>query len=274
VLLEELIHLHENFTGETAIRLELIYRKLDFHRDSIRKLTNRKWFMVAKGLRELALMNVRESTEKMLRFINSRNELLRMEARIALVKLNDNDPLFFLSKEKTMLSAWDMANLHAMLAKLPEDRVPVFSNWLNSTNKSVVLFCISMIGAFRQTDSIPVLLRLLDQPDESIKQAAIRSLREMNSTHAEEKLIAMYPLETTEVQNEILKSLEALSSERSIVLYDQILRQPLPDLNHALHSVKALLALGERGKNILEKLNEVKNDRLQLIIQHASDPRL
>jgi len=274
VLLEELIHLHENFTGETAVRLELIYRKLEFHKDSLEKLKNRRWYVIAKGLRELALMNISEATGRMLLFINSKNELLRMEARISMVKLSEKDPLFFLARETETLSAWDMANLHAMLSKLPEDSIPFFSNWLNSTNKSVVLFCISMIGAFRQNDAIPVLLRLLDQQDESIKQGAIRALREMNALQAEEKLIAMYPLETPDIQIEILKSLETIASERSLVLYDHILRQPVPELQHALHSVKALLALGEKGKNILHSLSELKNERLQLIFSHASDARL
>jgi hypothetical protein len=274
VLLEELIHLHENFTGETAIRLELIYRKLEFHKDSQMKLKSRRWYLVAKGLRELALMNIREATEPMLIFIKSKNGLLRMEARIALVKLNENDPLFFLSRETETLSAWDMANLHAMLSKLPETSIPFFATWLNSSNKSVVLFCISMIGAFKQTDAIPVLLRLLDNQDELIKQGAIKALREMNAYAAEEKLIAMYPLETSLVQNEILRSLETIASDKSLTLYDHILRQPVPDLQHSLHSVRALLSLGEKGKRILDTLNEIKSERLQLIISHASDARL
>jgi len=274
VLLEELIHLHENFTGETATRLELIYRKLEFHKDSQSKLKSRRWYLVAKGLRELALMNIREATEPMLVYINSKNELLRMEARIALVKLNEKDPLFFLSKETESLTAWDMANLHAMLAKLPEENIPFFSTWLNSSNKSVVLFCISMIGAFKQNDTIPVLLRMLDLHDESVRQAAIKALREMNALEAEEKLVAMYPLETPTVQNEILKSLEAMSSEKSISLFDHILRQPVPDLQHSLHSIKALLLLGDKGKAVLQKISETKNERMQLIISHATDARL
>ena len=96
----------------------------------------------------------------------------------------------------------------------------------------------------------------------------------MNAMEAEEKLIAMYPLETFDVQNEILKSLEAIASEHSISLYDHILRQPVPDLQHALHSVKALQSLGVKGNQILQKLLETKNERLQLIISHASDVRL
>ncbi len=274
VLLEELIHLHENFTGEIAVRLELIYRKLEFHKDSLSKLNSRRWYIVAKGLRELALMNIQESADDILPFIKNKNEVLRMEARISLVKLSKQDPLFFLDKETEPLSAWDMANLHAMLSKLPETKIPDFSSRLNASNKTVVLFCISMIGAFKQHDAIGVLLSLLEQKDETIKYAVIKALHEINAVQAEEKLIAMYPGESAGVQNAILKSLETIASEKSVPLYEQILRQPIPDLQQALLSVKALLTLGDRGKRILSQLSELSNDRIRLIISHASDQRL
>ncbi|CAN5678088.1 hypothetical protein BH11BAC1_BH11BAC1_11000 [soil metagenome] len=274
ILLEELIHLHENFTGETAVRLELIYRKLEFHQDSLSKLKSRKWYLVAKGLRELALMNIKEATTPILQFIKSKNEILRMEARIALVKLSKTDPLFFLEKESEALSAWDMANLHAMLVKIPEGNIPAFNTWLNSPNKSVVLFCISMIGAFKQNSAVPILLKLLERDDDSFKQAVMKALREMNALQAEEKLISMYAHESSIVQNEILRSLETIASEKSIPLYEKILRQPLPEMQHALHSVKGLVTLGERGKKILSSISDLKNERLQLIISHASDTRM
>ena len=274
VLLEELIHLHENFTGETALRLELLYRKLNFQHDSLRKLRSRRWYVVAKGLRELALMNIHESKAPLLKFISSKNDVLRMEARIALVKLSETDPLAFLSKETEIMSAWDMANIHAMLSKIPEEKVPDFSIWLNSPNRSVVLFSISMIGAFKQNDAIPVLLRLLDEKNEPVKLASIKALREMNAHQAEEKLITMFPLESPAVQGEILKSLETLASEKSISLLEIILRQPVPDMSHAIYCVKALLGLGDPGKRALANIQVNNSNRLQLIIHHASDPRI
>lgn len=274
VLLEELIHLHENFTGETARRLELIYRKLEFHNDSLEKLKSLRWYKVAKGLRELALMNISEATGTILPFIKNKNEILRMEARISLVKLSEKDPLFFLEKETEALSAWDMANLHAMLAKLDETKIPDFSQWLNSGNKSVVLFSISMIGAFRQHETTDILIKLLDSKDDLIKSAVIKTLREMNASKAEEKLIAMYAGETEEIQIAILKSLETIASDRSVPLYESILSQPDPDLQHALFSVKALHALGDHGQKIIDRISKINNDRLRLIISHASDTRL
>lgn len=274
VLLEELIHLHENFTGETAVRLELIYRKLEFHNDSLEKLKSRRWYKVAKGLRELALMNIREATGAILPFIKNKNEILRIEARISLVKLSEKDPLFFLEKETEPLSAWDMANLHAMLSKLSDTQIPNFASWLNSKNKTVVLFCIAMIGAFRQHDATDVLINLLESKDDAIKFAVIKALREMNASKAEEKLIGVYAGESADIQLAILKSLETIGSAKSLPLYEQILRQPLPDLQNALLSVKALLSLGDNGKKIIRQLEELNSDRIRLMISHASDARL
>ena len=43
IIMEEVIHLHVNFTGETAERLVDIYIQLNFHQDSIHKLKNKRW---------------------------------------------------------------------------------------------------------------------------------------------------------------------------------------------------------------------------------------
>ena len=203
-----------------------------------------------------------------------RSEILRMEARITLVKLSEKDPLFFLASETEPLSAWDMANLHSMLSKLPENQIPDFSTWLQSGNKSVVLFCISMIGAFKQHEATDVLLRMVDNDDEAIKYAVIKALREMGSSKAEEKLISMYQDSSPDIRHAILKSLESIASEKSIPLYEKILRGPVPELQDAILSVKALLSLGVRGKNIINDISDLKNERMMLVIQHASDARL
>ena len=93
IIIEEIIHLHENFTGETAERLEEIFMQLNFHLDSIQKLKNKRWYIVAKGMRELALMNVKEALPIVTEFLNNKNEILRMETRISIMKLSDQDPL-------------------------------------------------------------------------------------------------------------------------------------------------------------------------------------
>ena len=273
-IMYEIIHLHENFTGETAERLEEIFTSLNFHVDSIQKLKDKRWYIIAKGLRELALMNVKQSLTIVSGFINNKNEILRMEARIAIMKLSDKEPLSFLSMETTYLSAWDTANIYSMLTKMPEKLIPDFSIWLDSKNKSVVLFCIQLIGTYRQQESIHKLLALLKSNDENIRFASIKALRSMNAVAAEKPMINIYEGESILIRLEILKTLESIGSSNSVLFLEKIIRQPLEDYPLTIQAVRALRSIGENGKAIIEQIFNQSDEQMQLVINHAKDKRL
>ena len=274
IIMEEVIHLHVNFTGETAERLEDIYIQLNFHQDSIHKLKNKRWYIIAKGMRELALMNVKQALPLVSEFINNKNEILRMESRIAIMKLSENDPLSFLSRETTPLSGWDTANIYSMLSKMPEKLMPDFSKWLNSPNKDVVLFSIQMIGTFRQQESVEILLTLLKSENEKIRLAAIHALRLLNASAAEKPMIDIYEKEGIGVRTEILKTIEVIGSHFSIPFLEKILNQPLEDYPLVIQAVRALLALGVTGNTIVDELYQKSGSQMQLVINHAKDKRL
>ncbi len=273
-LLNEIIHLHENFTGETAERLEEIYTHLGFEKDSMVKLKSKRWYIIAKGMKELAIMNVRSGYSEISGFLNSKNEILRMETRIALMKLSDNEPLAFLSKETEHLSDWDSANIYNMLTKMPEKMIPDFSQWLNSTNKDVVVFCIQMIGRFRQRESIKTLLVLLKSQDVRIKLSVIRALRELSATDGEEPLLEIYPLESLTIKTEILKTLEIIGSAKSVPVLEKIIRQPIEDYPVSIQAVRSLLSIHTNGEQLIETIFNQSGPQLQLMIRHARDRRL
>ncbi len=273
-IMKEIIHLHENFTGETSDRLEEIFMRLNFHSDSIQKLKNKRWYIVAKGMRELALMNVKQALPIVSEFLNNKNEILRMESRIAIMKLSDQDPLSFLSRETTPLSGWDTANIYSMLSKMPEKLIPDFSKWLNSPNKDVVLFSIQMIGTFRQQESVNTLLGLLKSENENIRLASINALRLLNAVAAERPMIEIYERENINVRTEILKSLEVIGSQYSAPFLEKILRQPPEDYPLVIQAVRALLALGNAGSTIVEQIFQQSGPQMQLVINHAKDKRL
>ncbi|MFM2136823.1 MAG: hypothetical protein RL021_2223, partial [Bacteroidota bacterium] len=154
VLTEEIIHLHDNFTGESALHLEKIFTTLGLQEDCLKKLDDRRWYVIASGMRECALMNVRTATPKIAIFLDSKNEMLRYESRITTMKLSEEDPLSFLDHELAILSEWDRSYIYTMLTKMPEKAVPDFSRWMGSPNPSIVDFAVSMTGAFRQQGSI------------------------------------------------------------------------------------------------------------------------
>jgi hypothetical protein len=274
IIREEIIHLHENFTGETAERLEEIYMRLNFHFDSINKLKSKKWYVVAKGMRELALMNIRQALNDVQIYLNDKNDILRMEARIAIMKLSDSDPLEFLSYETAPLTGWDTANVYSMLSKMPEKMIPDFSKWLNSNNTDVVLFCIQMIGSFRQQDSVGKLLVLLRSDDERIRMAVVKALRLLNVSEGEKPIVEIYSKENIPIRTEILRTLEVVGSPYSVPFLENIIRGPIEDYPLVIQAVRSLLAMGENGNQIITRIFDQSPGPLQLIINHAKDRRL
>ncbi|MFN8165322.1 MAG: HEAT repeat domain-containing protein [Bacteroidia bacterium] len=274
ILLETILHLHENFTGETADRLAEIYQHLGFTDDSLLKLKSKQWYIVAKGMKELALMNIRTAYKDVAKFQNSKHEILRMESRIAMMKLSEKEPLSFLSSQTEPLTDWDIANIYTMLTRMPENMIPDFTTWLNSPNKDVINFCVQMIGRFRQHEAINTLVLLLKTQDERLKLAVIRAIKALSASGAEQNLIDMYALETIPVKNEILRTLEVIGTPQSLPLLEKVIKQPIEDYPLSIQAVRSLMALGEKGIKLVDQIFTQGGPQLQLVIRHAKDKRL
>lgn len=274
VVLDEIIHLHKSFSGDTEDRLKDIFVSLNFQKDAVHKLKDRSWHIAAKGMREISLMKIKEAIPDLQLFIDSPNEILRMESRIAIMNLSDKDPLSFLSGKNVRMTGWDAAKIYVLLSKMPEKMIPDFGRWLDSANTDVVLFCIQMISSFRQQEYVNKLIELLHSPNEKIRLAAVKSIRELNASQAEKKLIEIYPGEGTEIKFEILKTLEVVGSGFSAPFLENIIQPPLKEYTLLIQAVRALLTLGEKGNSVVDRLFSNGGDELKLIINHARDKRL
>ena len=81
-----------------------LYLYLGLDRDSIKRANDFRWHKKIKGFRELAFMNIKDANNVIYKALNSKNEILRMEAQIALVRLTDEDPFGFLMQLKRPFS--------------------------------------------------------------------------------------------------------------------------------------------------------------------------
>ena len=79
-------------------------------------------------------MNIKDANDSILKALNSSNEILRMEAQIALVRLSDNGHFDFLSQLKRPFSLWEQITLHDLIIQhnIP---VPSFKKWLISDKR-------------------------------------------------------------------------------------------------------------------------------------------
>lgn len=274
VILETLVHLHESFSGETVGRLEKTYQNSGLYLHSLKRLKHRRWDMKALGLRELSRMNTKSAIPQIEPFIQHSHEILRYEARVALMKLSETDHLSFLDHEKGILSDWDQANIYTMLTRMPKEAVPDFSRWFEAKNPSVVEFAISMTGAFQQTQSLPKLLRMMDEASERQRLHIIRTFVRCNNASIEQYLIERFPSETETVQNEIIQSIAQIGTSKSTDFLERILKKPQDDISQTVFILRSLLHAGDRGQLLVEELSRKGSDRMRIAVAHAKDQRL
>jgi len=130
ILINQMIDLSINLKGQIKELIKDLYLILGLKKDSLDKAYSRKWHENVKGFRELAFMNIREANKKILESLNSNNEILRMEAQIALVRLSDDNPYHFLHYMERPLSKWEQITLHELLIQ-HNLKVPAFREWFN-----------------------------------------------------------------------------------------------------------------------------------------------
>jgi hypothetical protein len=216
--INELLSLHNNLYGESATKLRELYFSLGLNKDSLRKVNSSLWHKKAKGFREVAQMDVKEAIDVIAANINSRNKILRMEAQVAMVKLAEKDPLNFLDDLKSELSLWEQVNI---LNTLDYHQITVdsFERWLTSSNISVLRFAAKMTGVYKQSESAPSLVVLLNHPDAAVRLSAIEALGQLEAPGHIEDIHKFYLREIPPAsdENDNLSNLDLLRNRKAAV---------------------------------------------------------
>jgi hypothetical protein len=221
VLINELIDLHANLHGEAAEKLKDLYFNLELHNDSLRKVNHRRWDIKAKGFGELAQMDVKDANNKIKRYVNSKNPILRMQAQVAMVKLAEDNPLGFLDSFKHDMSYWEQVNIYDTLIYHQID-IESFDQWLDNTNPSVVLFALRMIGLFKQVQSGEKVRELLFHDNPEIALTAVKTMNALELSEYIDDLKMLYKSETLKLVN-ILETQRKDKDEKDIKSLDDLL---------------------------------------------------
>jgi hypothetical protein len=200
ILINEIMDLHNNLHGEVGNKLKDLYFNLGLHKDSLRNVYRGRWDNKAKAFGELAQMDVKDANKKISEYINSRNQILRMESQVAMVKLSENDPLEFLDKLKNELSYWEQVKIHDTLV-FHKINIDSFERWLESKNSSVVIFALRMIGIFKHVHSGEKVRELLFSENPEIAYAAVQSMKSLELAEYTEDMKILYQSESLKLLN-------------------------------------------------------------------------
>ncbi|NNK18187.1 MAG: hypothetical protein HKP49_03480 [Maribacter sp.] len=227
VLTSILLDLRKDVSGETQKQLIHLYKNLGLHEDAYKKLKSWRWHIVAKGILELTQMQVTDSYQLVVRFINSKRSVIRKQAEIAIVSLKDEGISYFLDNTKYRISEWQQLVLLEVLRNNKGFEPPRFKAWLTAKNKHVVLLALRLIKHFKQNDAKASLIELLKHRNNQIKEEAIYCLKEFNVVEAVETLKLVFWRCSTDLKVMILGAIADLGDSGDIEFLEQIAHKKL-----------------------------------------------
>ena len=271
-LIDQMIDVSVNLKGDAEEKLRGLYLYLGLDSDSVKKAHDLRWHKKVKGFRELAFMNIKDANYTIYQALNSKNDILRMEAQIALVRLSEKDPFGFLFELKKPFSLWEQITLHELIIQhdLP---VPDFRKWLHASNPTVVMFALRMIREFKQRDAENDLREILEHPSMKVRRLAVQVAGDLDMRSTLEPMKKMYKSQDYLTCIEILRAM-AKMPDTSLLGFLKLVLDKEDDVQLQIEATKAIENNGEEGVKALVKLMKSEYKNYNIIVRHVLDRRI
>jgi len=270
ILIDEIMQLYANLSGEISNKLRELYLDLGLENESVQKTRSPQWHIRAKGFRELAQMNIQTVNDEIELCLNSSNDILRMEAQLAMIRLNYEDPFSFLDKLDQYFTSWEQLHVFEMIQRY-QIAVPDFSRWLTSSNESIIVFAIRMIRAFKQENTFHQLVPFLQHHNYEIREETFMTLGDLGNVEALELLKDRYGYETQPGRVQILKAIGKIPDESNIEFLRSVL-EPSSELR--LEAADALARIETFGIKGIETILRRSDEDLQAVARHILDNKI
>ncbi|QNA46191.1 HEAT repeat domain-containing protein [Lacibacter sediminis] len=233
VLVSELLKTVKNMSGTAALNICWFYEKAGLDNDSLTRLQEGAWHVKARAIQELSGLQQKKYITKIYRLTNHPDELVRNEARTAVVKLTGFDGLRFLDVVSYPLTEWQQLCLLYELSLHGSRAFEQAPRWLQSKNNSVVEFTLRLVEVYKLYELYPNVIACLHHPAKIVRKKALAALNEIYDSTANELLVEMYTKEDADVQVQILKLLQEHGGEAEQFFLLQQLIHPQQEIKVA-----------------------------------------
>lgn len=205
IIISTLLKLRNEISGEMGESIDKLFIKLGFLRYSLAKLRNKKWDVIAIGIRELTQFKIKAVHTIIMNNINHPKREVRKEMQLYLVHLYDFKGLEFLNVLESPLSEWDHIQLLEILQLNNDTHIVDIKPWLKSSNDSVVIFSLKLAKIYNQFEAKEELIELLNHESEDVRINVISALSHLNVFEAKNILKNNFNKRSHEEQIAFLK---------------------------------------------------------------------
>lgn len=265
LLTKELISAKKNISGVSALNLKKLYIQLNLDKDAVLRLSSKKWYIKAKAIQELGIMEQKEYLNKIYRCTNHKNELVRMEAQTTIVKLYGFEGLRFLDVISYQLTEWQQIKLLKQLSQLPPENFNGIEKWLKAKNFSVITFALKLVRNYHIFELYNEVIECLTNEKEDIRLETIYTLEKIYNADTANILLERYEHETLKNQKVIVNVLQNIASDENIPTLINFLEQGDNDLKRMI--VRTVANINPASIFQLKELPEAHSHPLNQIIK-------
>jgi len=273
ILIDQIIDVALMMPEDALVKLRKLYFDLKLIKDTKRKLYSLKWHNKIKAMKELAHLDIRDYNEKIMKHINSKNDILRMEAQIAMVRLSNGSNAFsFLEHLTHPFSVWEQITLHELMVEA-NITPPYFGRWLVSDNYNVGMFCLRMMREYQQLKNVEDINNMLYHPDGEVVKLAIEVVGDLKVEPLSYTLKRIYKEVPYGTKIEILKSLGKIGNPKTIRFLQNVVDVE-ENTELQIEGVKSINGMGEIGQTQLKKMMDSDYKNYKIIIKHVLDKKI
>lgn len=212
--IDQLINTKKSLVGIASRNVVYLYEQLGLKTSSLQKFNSRIWHKKAKGIYELYMMEQKDMKDRILRYTNSSNEYIRLEAQTAVLAFSGFEGLSFLNNLTRPMNSWQQVKLLEQLEPLDPGHLEPLENWLLSENNSVVIFALKLAEIYQQYHLKEAVTACLQHPNEKVRTQALKTLRQIGDEHTALILVEKYATETIVNRTAILQALENIATDQ------------------------------------------------------------
>lgn len=250
ILIAVLLKLKNEISGEIAESIHKLYFHTGLVNFALSRLKHKKWFVIAKGIRELKQFHVKEAHDEVIVHINHPRREVRKEMQLYMVNLFYFEGLDFLDVLETPLSEWDQIQLLEVLQRMENQNISNIKFWLNSSNDSVIIFALKLAKIYNQFEAKDELINLLYHINKKIRLESIHVLSYLNALEAKEILKNNIEERSPEEQIAFFKMMEDLYEQTDEPFVMQYIHHEIFEIK--VSTLKILKVLNRERFNLLK----------------------
>jgi len=273
LFLQKLVDSEKKFSGAAKNRIQDLFKEYDLRKEAIKKLTQKKAYLIARGIRELTVMEFQEAIPQIETYLSHSSPQVYQEAQYAMVRFKGFEGLSFLDHFPTRISEWQQLRFLLSISLLPEDSEEKIAEWLESQNDTVIIFTLKLIKKFQLLSFYPKVIGLLSIASVEVRVKAVQTLMSLENPETVEYLSGIYYDQPDEVRLEILKVIKISKDQCCIDLLKKELAEEVPS-GLKVNAAQALYSLGH-GEYLSELAEEEDApEELIQIIKYALQEKI